>query len=170
LNTRVRFLQSKSLFAKMIMKARMQKKLTQRELALLMERSHGNIASIEGGHSIPKDDSFIISLAKALDIDSDELLRQAKNERMKHKSHSTAYPAIFSLIFNMFSIVNEKDEKDILNRFELRILLFKEDEIELAKNLIEFFKLNLKLDEIPANGLRPLNHYFISWCKEIEDW
>jgi len=170
LNAKKRSRKPGSLFAKMIREARIQKELTQRELALLSKRSHGNVAGIERGYSIPNDDSAIINLARALDIDEEELLQQAEYERLKLKGYSTVYPAIFSLVSRIFSIVNGRDKGNSLNRFEFRLKLFEEDEAELAKNVIEFFKLKLKLDETPANGLRPLNHYFIGWCKEIEDW
>ena len=159
-----------TLFGKYIRDGRALKKYSQRKLASIVCISHGNEARIEGGYSIPKNDDVIRRLAKALDISESELFEAAESDRMAREDIQNIYPASYSLFQSMLSVMSDDTQNNTFDFFERRICLFNEDEKKLSLNFVNYLLGKLDLYDIPANGLRPLSHYFSPWCSEIEQW
>jgi len=168
--TELRRMEYGSAFAGMIKEAREKKGLTQRELAGLVNRSHGNIARIEGSHTVPKKENAIREIAKALDIDEEELVEEAWCARQGREDLITVFPAIYSLVLTILDVSSDEDLAKTLNMFEKRLFLLRENEEKLAANFINYLTGRLGLTDDPENGLRPISHYFMPWCSKIEEW
>lgn len=75
-----------SIFGKMIEEARKQKKLTLRKLGQLVGLAPSFLSEIENGKRLPpKDENKINDLAIVLSVDADNLLRAAREDRVKLK-------------------------------------------------------------------------------------
>ena len=80
------------------------------------------------------------------------------------------YPAIIELFQRIKMAMNDDEVRQTFKRFEKRIALFDEEPYKLTHNFCDFLAGKLSPTEQPANGGRPLCHYWISWSKEIEEW
>jgi transcriptional regulator with XRE-family HTH domain len=157
-------------FFKQIKDSRAKKKYSQRKLAALIGISHGYLARIEGGHAVPLANDMVLKMAEVLDIPEEDLIEAAERERIIRLNLENSLPNSYSLVQGILSVMNEETQRITFDFFERRILQFREDKTLLAVNFANYLVGNLTLDEKPDNGLRPLKHYFIPWCSEIEEW
>jgi len=141
-----------------------------KKLAEIVHSTPGTISKIENGHLLPFRKDFIRDLASALGIDQEELLSSVAFERRKASSWDKDYPNTHSLIKLVIRVMDNNERNLTFEFFERRILLFKEDEVELAVNFANYLLGHVKLSDLPENGLRPLSHYFLPWSSEIELW
>ena len=156
-------------FASVVKANRKKLGISQRELARKAQLSSGYMARIENDSAIPGSD-IIERLSKSLNI-SHELLKGFANIPKKRKLDVlNNYPAIIELFQRIKMAMNDDEVRQTFKRFEKRIALFDEEPYKLTHNFCDFLAGKLSPTEQPANGGRPLCHYWISWSKEMEEW
>lgn len=133
--------------------------------------NRGAYGRIEGGYWIPKNRVVLDSLALALELDADLVTAVAERTRNAPQLLSREYSRVNELIQAVVSGMDKAERDVTLRPMDLKIGLFKEPLNQLARNFIDFWKGNLKIDDIPSNGLRPLRYYLRPFCSEdIEQW
>jgi len=124
------------------------------------------LARVEKDMHIPSNAKTIRSIEKSLHIDEGYL--RDYFEHWKSERSLRNLKNFMNLIRISIKIMKES-QFIIVSRIDHRIRVFDEDKRLLASNFIEYLSGDLRIDEKPENGLRPLCHYFDEFSPEINN-
>lgn len=109
-------------------------------------------------------------LAHHLDLPLEPLTTLVVHEIETRRRTRLSIACIASILEIAVLMMTSDEQKETVCRIGKRIQLFAEDSEQLGNNIALFLTGNLKLDEEPKNGLRPLRHYICPITQDIEDW
>jgi len=158
------------LLGEVIYEIRKSKGKSQRDFAEDIGCSGGYVTKLENGLSIPRDPELINNLDRIITDYSVYYLIEYTKSQKRSVSVSKELPNILEFLKTLLERMPEHSLSKIVLQVELRIGLFREDKKKLADNVKRFLLGDLRLNDIPENGLRPLCHYLDSWGPEIEKW
>jgi len=132
---------------------------------------YGGYGRIECGDWVPKDQELLRSIARALKADEEEVIKLAERSRQGLQVLNRDYSHLLQLLKAMVVVMNKEQRISTIQALNQKIGLYKEPIHELARNFFELWQGNLKLDEAPRNGLRPLIYYLRPFCDEdLKPW
>ena len=143
--------------------------ISQRELSRRAHISPGYMARIENDDAIPGHD-IIQRLSEELGFQFVLLNGLAQISKKSKRDILEKYPKMIELFQRISLQMKEREIQSTFKCFENRIVIFSEDQSKLATNFRDYFKGQLKPTDKPANGTRPLCHYWIPWSKELSEW
>ena len=105
-------------FGKMIRDARKEKRITQRDLAKMIDVDFSYISKIETGALEPPSESVINKIAKVLEIDSNELFILAKKVPTEFKNSIIEEDTAANILFRKYQYLTEEQKERIKNIIE----------------------------------------------------
>ncbi len=105
-------------FGQMIRDARKEKRITQRDLAKMIDVDFSYISKIETGALEPPSESVINKIAKVLEIDSNELFILAKKVPTEFKNSIIEEDTAANILFRKYQYLTEEQKERIKNIIE----------------------------------------------------
>ncbi len=128
--------------------------------------NRGAYGRIEGNFWNPKNPNVLIAIARALQLDEKLVLELSERTRNAPMVLNKEYGRVLQLMQAMVSVMDKAEQALTIRTLDQKIGLFQEPIHQLARNFVDLWKGDLRVDEVPRNGLRPLIHYLRPFCDE----